>query len=36
MSKKLLQNLGAEREANEVASRFMDSTDVVGDRKSVV
>lgn len=31
MSKKLLQNLGAEREANEVASRFMDSTDVVGD-----
>lgn len=31
MSKKLLQNLGAEREANEVASRFMDSADVVGD-----
>ena len=31
MSKKLLENIGAEHEANEIASRFMDSTDVVGD-----
>ena len=31
MSKKLLENIGAGHEANEIASRFMDSTDVVGD-----
>lgn len=31
MPKKLLEHPGAEREANEVAARFMDSRDVVGD-----
>ena len=31
MSKRLLENFSAEQEANEIASQFMDSSDVVGD-----